>query len=93
MTVARDFTVARELARELHRAVPHLVAWETSNYLAIGTGREHFVWAFVQPVRGEVRIRFEVPDDDTAGRIAERLTCRTEAGPIPAAATAVWPYS
>jgi hypothetical protein len=50
--------------------------------VAVGTGRNGFVWAYVQPVGGEIRIRFEVPHDGTAERIAERLACRTEAGPI-----------
>jgi hypothetical protein len=81
--VARDLALAWELARELQTAAPHLLAWETSNYVALGTGRNGFVWAYVQPVGGEIRIRFEVPDDGTAERIAERLACRTEAGPIP----------
>jgi hypothetical protein len=46
---ARDLSLSRELARELHRAVPHLIVWETSDYVAIGTGSDRYVWAFLQP--------------------------------------------
>jgi hypothetical protein len=81
--VAKDVPVAWELARELHRAAPHLQVWETTNYMAVGSGRNGFVWAYVQLVGGRIRIRFEVPDDGTAERIAARLTCPTEPGPIP----------
>ncbi len=81
--VATDLTAAWELARELHRAAPYLQIWETTDYVAVGTGRNGFVWAFVQPVGGQVRVRFEVPDDGTAERVALRLTCQAEPGPIP----------
>ena len=83
MAPARDLSLSRELARELHHAVPHLIVWETTDYVAIGTGPDRYVWAFLQPVYGESRIRFEVPDDGTAQRVVERLTCRAEAGPVP----------